>query len=139
MAEKTGYDVDMLETDMNMETDLGIDSIKRVEILGEVQTTLDVTVTDMDTLGQTETVQDVIDFMNNLVGGSNDTIQLQSECIETFENELLYSSSNPAMMTLSHGKLKRINYPDKYKLKDIEKIEGKKKMLYFCILVILTS
>lgn len=37
VAEKTGYPADMLEPSMDMEADLGIDSIKRVEILGAVQ------------------------------------------------------------------------------------------------------
>ncbi|MBM3137570.1 MAG: acyltransferase domain-containing protein, partial [Chloroflexi bacterium] len=37
VSEKTGYPVDMLELDMDMEADLGIDSIKRVEILGAMQ------------------------------------------------------------------------------------------------------
>ncbi len=37
VSEKTGYPVDMLELDMDMEADLGIDSIKRVEILGALQ------------------------------------------------------------------------------------------------------
>ena len=34
VAEKTGYPTDMLTPDMDLESDLGIDSIKRVEILG---------------------------------------------------------------------------------------------------------
>lgn len=34
VGEKTGYPVEILELDMDMEADLGIDSIKRVEILG---------------------------------------------------------------------------------------------------------
>jgi len=37
VSEKTGYPVEMLELDMDMEADLGIDSIKRVEILGAMQ------------------------------------------------------------------------------------------------------
>jgi acyl transferase domain-containing protein len=37
VAEKTGYPIDMLELDMRLDTDLGIDSIKRVEILSAVQ------------------------------------------------------------------------------------------------------
>jgi acyl carrier protein len=37
VAEKTGYPVDMLEGRMDLEADLGIDSIKRVEILASVQ------------------------------------------------------------------------------------------------------
>jgi len=37
VSEKTGYPTEMLEMDMDMEADLGIDSIKRVEILGATQ------------------------------------------------------------------------------------------------------
>ncbi len=37
VAEKTGYPLDMLELDMKLDADLGIDSIKRVEILSAVQ------------------------------------------------------------------------------------------------------
>ena len=37
VSEKTGYPVEMLELDMELEADLGIDLIKRVEILGAMQ------------------------------------------------------------------------------------------------------
>ncbi|HUZ78083.1 MAG TPA: beta-ketoacyl synthase N-terminal-like domain-containing protein [Chloroflexota bacterium] len=37
VSERTGYPQDVLEPDMDMEADLGIDSIKRVEILGAVR------------------------------------------------------------------------------------------------------
>merc|ERR1712032_1387814 len=50
MADKTGYDTDMISQEMDLETDLGIDSIKRVEILGAVQDELGVKVTDLDAL-----------------------------------------------------------------------------------------
>ncbi|NDO76651.1 phosphopantetheine-binding protein, partial [Shewanella sp. SE1] len=40
VADKTGYPTEMLELGMDMEADLGIDSIKRVEILGTVQDAL---------------------------------------------------------------------------------------------------
>jgi acyl carrier protein len=68
MAEKTGYDTDMISEEMDLETDLGIDSIKRVEILGAVQDELNVKVTDLDALGRTKTVGDVVAFMQKQVG-----------------------------------------------------------------------
>ncbi len=37
VAERTGYPAEMLDLDLNIEADLGIDSIKRVEILGALQ------------------------------------------------------------------------------------------------------
>ena len=36
VSEKTGYPAEMLELSMDMEADLGIDSIKRVEIFGAI-------------------------------------------------------------------------------------------------------
>merc|ERR1719408_1154490 len=68
MAEKTGYDTDMISEEMDLETDLGIDSIKRVEILGAVQDELNVKVTDLDALSRTKTVGDVVAFMQTQVG-----------------------------------------------------------------------
>ncbi len=59
VSEKTGYPPEMLEMDMDMEADLGIDSIKRVEILGAMQTrhpeipkTDTAILSEMHTLGQ---------------------------------------------------------------------------------------
>jgi hypothetical protein len=37
ISEKTGYPIEMLAPTLNLEADLGIDSIKRVEILGALQ------------------------------------------------------------------------------------------------------
>ncbi|NJL32937.1 MAG: hypothetical protein HC893_02645, partial [Chloroflexaceae bacterium] len=37
VSDKTGYPVEMLDHAMDLEADLGIDSIKRVEILGTLQ------------------------------------------------------------------------------------------------------
>ncbi|RMF89054.1 MAG: SDR family NAD(P)-dependent oxidoreductase, partial [Nitrospinota bacterium] len=39
VSERTGYPPEMLDLDLDMEADLGIDSIKRVEILGALQRT----------------------------------------------------------------------------------------------------
>ena len=36
VADRTGYPVDMLNVDMELDNDLGIDSIKKVEILSAV-------------------------------------------------------------------------------------------------------
>lgn len=59
VSDKTGYPTETLELDMDMEADLGIDSIKRVEILGAMQTQfpelpkIDTTVlAELRTLGQ---------------------------------------------------------------------------------------
>merc|ERR1712166_475961 len=71
LAAKTGYDVEMIEDDMELETELGIDSIKRVEILSEVQSQLNVEAQDVNALSRTRTVGEVIAAMINEIGGSS--------------------------------------------------------------------
>ncbi|NSW53258.1 MAG: acyltransferase domain-containing protein [Anaerolineae bacterium] len=70
VADKTGYPADTLELGMGMEADLGIDSIKRVEILGAMQESLPgITNIDMEALGNLVTLQDVVGFMEELNTG----------------------------------------------------------------------
>ncbi|TNE90021.1 MAG: acyltransferase domain-containing protein [Deltaproteobacteria bacterium] len=71
VADKTGYPVEMLDLAMDLESDLGIDSIKRVEILAAVQETLpglpDV---DNDTLAALRSLGDVKQHLVELTGGA---------------------------------------------------------------------
>jgi acyl transferase domain-containing protein/NAD(P)-dependent dehydrogenase (short-subunit alcohol dehydrogenase family) len=64
VAEKTGYPVDMLALDMSLDSDLGIDSIKRVEILSALQDRLpDIPSMEPDDLGKFRTLRDVVDLL----------------------------------------------------------------------------
>merc|ERR1711871_879221 len=63
LANKTGYVTDMLEMDMDLETELGVDSIKRVEILSDVQSQLGIEAQDVAALGRTRTVGEVVEAM----------------------------------------------------------------------------
>ncbi|MFF3149298.1 SDR family NAD(P)-dependent oxidoreductase, partial [Streptomyces sp. NPDC057927] len=45
IGERTGYPVDMIEPDLDLEADLSVDSIKRAEIAGELATRLGLTTT----------------------------------------------------------------------------------------------
>ncbi|NRA42205.1 MAG: acyltransferase domain-containing protein, partial [Pseudomonadales bacterium] len=66
VAEKTGYPVEMLELSMDMEADLGIDSIKRVEILGSVQDDLpDLPELNPEDLAELRTLGQIVDYMNS--------------------------------------------------------------------------
>ncbi|MBN1873644.1 MAG: hypothetical protein JXA33_05400 [Anaerolineae bacterium] len=63
VSEKTGYPVEMLELEMDMEADLGIDSIKRVEILGTLQDQYpDLPEIETDVLGELRTLGQVVDY-----------------------------------------------------------------------------
>ena len=65
VSEKTGYPVEMLELDMGMDSDLGIDSIKRVEILSTLQERLPGTpVIGPEQLGTLRTLGDIARFLS---------------------------------------------------------------------------
>ncbi|WP_144213763.1 type I polyketide synthase [Shewanella donghaensis] len=66
VAEKTGYPTEMLELSMDMEADLGIDSIKRVEILGTVQDELPgLPELNPEDLAECRTLGEIVDYMNS--------------------------------------------------------------------------
>jgi len=69
VAEKTGYPAEMLELDMSLDADLGIDSIKRVEILSALQQRLpDAPPVKPEDLGALQTLRQIVDFMASSAG-----------------------------------------------------------------------
>ncbi|WP_368873449.1 SDR family NAD(P)-dependent oxidoreductase [Shewanella algae] len=69
VADKTGYTAEMLELGMDMEADLGIDSIKRVEILGTVQDALpELPQLDAATLSECRTLGQIVDYLQQSAG-----------------------------------------------------------------------
>ncbi|MFG2791825.1 SDR family NAD(P)-dependent oxidoreductase [Streptomyces sp. NPDC048419] len=63
---KTGYPADMLDLDMDVEADLGIDSIKRVEIMGVMQERFGGgTAAGPEQLAELRTLRDIVGFMAN--------------------------------------------------------------------------
>jgi len=70
VSEKTGYPQEMLEPGMDMESDLGIDSIKRVEILGAVQDKIPaLPEVPGDELAEMRTLGQIIDHLKGKIGG----------------------------------------------------------------------
>ena len=65
VSEKTGYPVEMLELSMDMESDLGIDSIKRVEILGAMQEQHpELPEVNPNELAELRTLQQIVDHLS---------------------------------------------------------------------------
>jgi acyl transferase domain-containing protein/NAD(P)-dependent dehydrogenase (short-subunit alcohol dehydrogenase family) len=65
VSEKTGYPVEMLTLDMGLDSDLGIDSIKRVEIMAALRAQLpDAPEIKPEHLGSLQTLQQVVDFLS---------------------------------------------------------------------------
>jgi acyl carrier protein len=71
VSEKTGYPSEMLELDMDMEADLGIDSIKRVEILGAMRTVYpDLPKVDPEAFSEMRTLGQVIEHIHTHFPGA---------------------------------------------------------------------
>jgi acyl transferase domain-containing protein/NAD(P)H-dependent flavin oxidoreductase YrpB (nitropropane dioxygenase family)/NAD(P)-dependent dehydrogenase (short-subunit alcohol dehydrogenase family) len=71
VSQRTGYPKDMLGLDVDLEADLGIDSIKRIEILSEVTADLGTdaqsmaTEVEMEKLTVIRTLRGIIDYLDN--------------------------------------------------------------------------
>ncbi|WDP92984.1 MAG: SDR family NAD(P)-dependent oxidoreductase [Desulfobacter sp.] len=65
ISELTGFPREMLEPEMNLESDLGIDSIKRVEILSKLEQELpDVGTVSPDEMGTLKSLDDIVRYLS---------------------------------------------------------------------------
>ncbi|UOE85264.1 type I polyketide synthase [Vibrio splendidus] len=89
VAEKTGYPTEMLDLAMDMEADLGIDSIKRVEILGTVQDELP-TLPELnpEDLAECRTLGEIVDYMNSKLPASAPAAAQASAPVQAVSNGL---------------------------------------------------
>lgn len=64
VADKTGYPTDLIDPTMDLEADLGVDSIKRVQVLGAVQERFpDLPVVGPEMLGELRTLDQIVDLL----------------------------------------------------------------------------
>ena len=71
VADKTGYPAEMLSMDMALEADLGIDSIKRVEILAGIRTLRpDLPEVNTKEMATITTLGEIVTYMEASLGGS---------------------------------------------------------------------
>lgn len=71
VSERTGYPVEILDVNIDLEASLGIDSIKRVEILGQFQREAGVNVAAaMEALSSRKTLQEVVDLLAEHIGAA---------------------------------------------------------------------
>jgi acyl carrier protein len=83
VAEKTGYPSEMLHLDMGLDADLGIDSIKRVEILSALQERLPgAPQIGPEHLGSLKTLGDIAGFLAEPSGASEVEVSLQAALID---------------------------------------------------------
>jgi acyl transferase domain-containing protein/NAD(P)H-dependent flavin oxidoreductase YrpB (nitropropane dioxygenase family) len=101
VRDRTGYPLETLGLDLDMEADLGIDSIKRVEILGKMRDEFPVlkglsdSAEAMDALARARTLGVIVDRMTSLAEQANGRS----------ESETRISPGSPARQAHSNGKL----------------------------------
>ena len=65
VAEKTGYPVEMIDSGMDLEADLGVDSIKRVQVLGAVQERIPgLPEVGPEQLGELRTLDQIVSYLD---------------------------------------------------------------------------
>jgi len=104
VSDKTGYPVDMLDMSMNMESDLGIDSIKRVEILGgllEIYPNLPKP--NPEEVGQLQTLNEIATYIRSLIPNLLDsTHEVVTELILPVESQPVTEIVETVPDDLSH-------------------------------------
>jgi len=92
VAEKTGYPIEMLELDMELDSDLGIDSIKRVEIFSAIQERLpQAPAVKSEHLGTLRSLRQVVDFLASSLKVSlpDETGRARIPETKTFESKVM--------------------------------------------------
>ena len=111
VAEKTGYPTEMLELSMDMEADLGIDSIKRVEILGTVQDELPgLPELNPEDLAECRTLGEIVAYMNaKLANASNAATAVIADAVKSVADTVTSSLELPPHSEVA---LKKLNAAD---------------------------
>nr|WP_246033133.1 KR domain-containing protein [Shewanella canadensis] len=118
VADKTGYPTEMLELSMDMEADLGIDSIKRVEILGTVQDELPgLPELNPEDLAECRTLGEIVSYMNSKLSTSaaagaatlGSTIAAATDAVKSVADSI---ASNVQLPPHSEVALKKLNAAD---------------------------
>ncbi len=68
LAQKTGYPADMLDTGLDLEADLGIDTVKQAEFISEVRDAYDIPRIDGIKIADFPTIEHIIGFVMEHVG-----------------------------------------------------------------------
>jgi acyl carrier protein len=66
VVEQTGYPSEIVELDADLEADLGIDSIKKAQLFGELREYFDITPSEELTLDDFVTLRDVLNFLQGI-------------------------------------------------------------------------
>jgi acyl carrier protein len=102
VAEQTGYPADMLELGMDLEGDLGIDSIKRVEILSLVQERVPgLPEVDAAHMGSLRTLGEIVDYLRGLSGDEPDPEPTPPGPSSQFEETAMRAVPEPPLASIA--------------------------------------
>ncbi|MHA1504011.1 MAG: acyltransferase domain-containing protein, partial [Candidatus Heimdallarchaeota archaeon] len=79
LAEKTGYPTDMIEVNMNLEEDLGIDTVKQAEIFGIIRTKYDLPREDGVRIQDYYSVEKIAEYISSRLSSSGQPIPTNAE------------------------------------------------------------
>ena len=77
LAEKTGYPAEMLDTGLDLEADLGIDTVKQAEFISEVREAFDIPRIEGLKIADFPTIEHIINFVLQHVGGFGQDVASQ--------------------------------------------------------------
>ncbi|HEY0535265.1 MAG TPA: SDR family NAD(P)-dependent oxidoreductase, partial [Actinoplanes sp.] len=79
ISDRTGYPVELIELDLDLEADLSVDSIKRAEVAGEVASRLGLSAegdeSELEELVKARTVRAMVDWLAGRIGAAPDVAQ----------------------------------------------------------------
>ncbi|HAH32178.1 MAG TPA: hypothetical protein DCL44_07685, partial [Elusimicrobia bacterium] len=82
IAEKTGYPQDMLDLDLDMEADLGIDTVKQAELFAAIRELYSIPRRDNVALKDYPTIRHCVKFVMEEKGNKSQVTEQQSQVIE---------------------------------------------------------
>ncbi len=101
IAEKTGYPQDMIKMDMSLDLDLGIDSIKRVEIFSHLAEQVpQLANIDSQETAKLASLEDILNFMSQLSPDANSSRKKKSPSQLASKITLNEASSNSSTLQL---------------------------------------
>ena len=98
VSEQTGYPVDMLELDLDLEADLGIDTVKQVEVFGKVAGRFGLPVPEDLKLSDLNTIAKLAAYIAERAGGGAPA-DAPAEVVEAF-SPVAYSTIFPFIAIL---------------------------------------
>lgn len=82
ISDKTGYPIDMLDMDMDLEADLGIDSIKQVQIFAAMQEEFPEVDLDAEAIAELRTLTKIVDYVKKNVATEEPASAIEKQVVK---------------------------------------------------------